>query len=551
MNKKISLIAAVTLALSIVSSTAMADTLKTTTDYKDLTNVDTSLKSKIDALLAKQIFEGVSSDSFGITQNMTRAQFAKVASLIFDIKVDPSIQTSSFSDVRASDPANGWAIPYIEAAKKAGLIDGMTDSTFAPGENVTVGQLDTVLIKGLGKNVNTTSSPWYTDAVSQATSLNIHPNGKDGSTLASRADLVVAAYGSWQAFTTAKPQDQEQGQAQESNVAILSILASGERAINITLDRPVNTDLAVWTLTKDGATLSKTVTWSLDKKSATLNLPSDSTLNPGSYTITLDGIGLSAIRTVSGTLTIGSSTTSGTLNYAINSSYELSNVIDSGLTSAATGISGYTTKADAENPLTSKFAKKVTMNVTNSSGEQIAVPGIIQSITSSNPSIVKAAVSTDHQGYILGNKAGTATVNVIYSTQNGENKTASITVVVKTDTVTAEKIEARKTSFTQNATVTNGVYSSLFNAYEQMDLKITDNYGNEYEQDEAQSYNFALNAFFNTEGVTGNPSNGNVGTVTVDMAGNVLVTGNVNRFTLIANLTNGNKAYADVVVRGN
>ncbi|WP_240420171.1 S-layer homology domain-containing protein [Paenibacillus periandrae] len=551
MKKKISMIAAATLALSIMASSAMADTLKTTADYKDLTNVDSALKSKIDSLLAKQVFEGVSSDSFGITQNMTRAQFAKVASLIFELPIDLTNQTSSFADVRVSDAANGWAIPYIEAAKKAGLIDGMTDTTFAPGENVTIGQLDTVLVKGLGKTVNTSSSPWYTDAVNQATSLNIHPGDKLGSAVATRSDLVVGAYRSSQAFNAAKTPTQGQGQNESQGPAILSVKASGDQSIVVTLDQPVDPYLAVWSINKEGVELSKTVSWSVDKKTATLNLTANTVLSPGSYIIKLSGDGLSTMRGTSSTLAIGSSTASGNLNYELSGSYDLSNVIDSGITEAATGLSGYASRTDAENPLTSKFAKKITLNATNSSGEQIVIPGIIQTITSSQPSIVKAAVSSDHNGYILGNKAGTATVNIIYTTQNGESKQTSITVQVKTDAVAGQKIEARKSTYTHTATVTGGVYYGQFNAYDTMDLKIIDNYGIEYEKNEAQSYNFALNTLFNLEGIVGNPSNGNVGTVTVDTAGNVLVTGNVTRFTLVAILPNGNRAYTDVIIRSN
>jgi hypothetical protein len=47
-------------------------------------------------------------------------------------------------------------------------------------------------------------------------------------------------------------------------------------------------------------------------------------------------------------------------------------------------------------------------------------------------------------------------------------------------------------SFTQAATVSNGVYTSQFNAYDKMELKITDNYGIEYNTDEVRRYNFAL-----------------------------------------------------------
>jgi hypothetical protein len=539
MNKSLTLIASAAVALSMFTTAAKADTMKTTADYKDLTDIDTTMKAKIDTLLSKGIFEGVASDSFGISQTMTRAQFAKVAALVFGLQVDNTIKTSSFSDVYASDSANGWAIPYIEAAKKAGLIDGMTDNTFAPEQNVTIGQLDTVLIKGLGKSVNVSTVPWYSDAVKQATALNIHPANKSGDAAADRADLVTGAYGSWQAVQSHKAQTQ---------VSVSAVSASGDQTVLVTLDKSVDTSKASLSLSKDGTIIPTTLAWSGGNSSAALNLQADTKLTNGTYTVTLGGLDSSAIRTATGTFTIGTTSASGNINYTITGSYDLSNAIDSGLTSSATGTNGYATKAEAEDPLLSKFAKEVKFTATVNSGEEVALPGIIQSITSSNPSVVKAAVSSDHKGYILGNKAGTATVNMIYSPSNGENKQMSIQVQVKTDTVTANLIEARKSSFNQFMSVTSGVYSSQFNAYEQMDLKVTDNYGTEYEQNAIRQYNFALGIVFNPQDVVGDANAGAVGTVTVDLDGTVHITGNVTRFTLAAILFNGNRVYSDIIV---
>ena len=198
------MIATAAMAFSLFTSAALSlpasAAAKTSADFTDLAGSDAALKAKIDAMIAAGIFEGVSDSTFGITQNMTRAQFAKVATLIYNITVDPTVKVSSFTDVHADDAANGWAIPYIEAAKKAGLIDGVTDTTFMPGESVTTAQLDTVLLKGLGKKVSMTGSPWYTDAVKQATELGIHPTGKSGDQPAYRADLVQSSYTSQQVF---------------------------------------------------------------------------------------------------------------------------------------------------------------------------------------------------------------------------------------------------------------------------------------------------------------------------------------------------------------
>jgi hypothetical protein len=542
MKKSLTMIASAAMALSMFASVAMADTSKTTSDYKDLANLDAGLKSQIDLLLTKGIFEGVSNDTFGISQNMTRAEFAKVASLVFGLQVDTNIRTSSFTDVRSEDSANGWAIPYIEAAKKAGLIDGMTDMTFAPGENVTVGQLDTVFVKGLGKNVNVAGSPWYADAVKQATNLNIHPADKNGAAVATRTELVLGAYGSLKAIQNLKEQQQ---------VSVSSVQASGEQAVKLILDKAADTSKATLSLTKEGTVIPTTTVWSSDKKSAVLTLSANTKLSAGSYTVTLGGLNASSIKKASGTFTISTQTTTGNTDYSNTNSYDLANVIDSGLTESATGTLGFATRAEAEDPSLSKFAKEIKLKATNASGDEVALPGIIQSISSSNPAVVRVGVSADHRGYILGNKAGTATVSFVYLTLSGETKQMSIPVHVKSDTVTGQLIKAGDASINQNVTVTSGVYSGQFNPYVQMDLKVTDNYGIEYEKEEIESYNFALATTFITENIVGDSTQGAVGTVTIDQDGTVHIIGNVTKFELTAILPNGNRAFSGVTVHKN
>ncbi|PZE21999.1 S-layer homology domain-containing protein [Paenibacillus xerothermodurans] len=542
MNKSCTLLAAAAVALSLLAPTTLAGTTKTASDYADLTGVNSELTTKIDALLAKGVFEGVSDDSFGISQPITRAQFAKVACLVFGLPVDSTIPTTSFSDVRFDDPANSWAIPYIEAAKRAGLIDGITDTTFAPGDHVSIGQLDTVLVKGLGKKVNGAASPWYADAVIQATQLSIHPANKSGDEIASRADLVLSAYAALQAAQPTQPAEQQE------QVSISSVQATGDHTVQVLLDNAVDTSKATLSLTKDGAAVAATTTWSADGKSAVLTLPVGAKLSSGSYAVTLGGLAGSQIKGATGTVTIGTSAESGNITYAVTELYEVSNVIDSGLTASATGTQGYVTQAQAEDPTLSKFAKEIELTATTSSGEEVAIPGIIQSISSSNTAVVKAAVSSDRKGFVLGNKAGTAAVSIVYTAVNGATKQMTIPVTVKDVNVAADMIEAGESSIEHSLTVTGGVYSSHFNAYEKMDLKITDNYGIEYEVNEIQQYNFALGTMFYAEDITGDPDAGSAGTVTVEADGAVHIRGNVNKFTLTALIPNGDKAYASVDV---
>lgn len=310
MKKSLRVITSLAMAFSMFSSVALAaDTTSTTTtagtaatsttkvktvkDFKDLANVDAALAAKIDALLAKGVFEGVDDSTFGIEQNMTRSQFAKVLTLIYGVNVDSSVKSSSFADVKADDQANGWAIPYIEAAKKAGLIDGKSDTSYDPSANVTLGEFATALVKGLGKHVDVTGTPWYSDAIQQAVSSSILPSGTDGSKIATRADLVVGAYGGQQAYANAnKP----------AQVSVASVKATGVQKVEVQLDRDVDTSKATLTLKKGTSEVTTKVQWADDKKSATLTLP-DEKLRAGEYTVALGGLNESDVKVSSGTFT--------------------------------------------------------------------------------------------------------------------------------------------------------------------------------------------------------------------------------------------------------
>ncbi|KRF04434.1 hypothetical protein ASG89_21545 [Paenibacillus sp. Soil766] len=450
-NKRLTLISTTAMAFSLFASLALVQpasaAVKTSVDFTDLAGSNAALKTKIDRMIADGIFEGVSDTTFGISQNMTRAQFAKVATKIYNIPVDLTINVSSFTDVHADDSANGWAIPYIEAAKKAGLIDGVTDTTFLPGESVTAAQLDTVLLKGLGKKVSMTSSPWYTDAVNQATTLGIHPTNKAGSQAATREDLVLSSYVAQDAFNAQKP-------------------------------------------------------------------PVVSPSNPSNVSIVGD--------------------------------YHLASVIDSGLTSSATGT---ITQTIAEDPTLSKFAKEIKIKLTSTAGEDIAIPGIVQSVFSSNPNIAKVGLSSDHRAYVLGNKPGTTDVSVMVQIGNGEAKQLHVSVTVQSEPVTVKTLTAKEISFTKPMAmnVSDNVYYANFDAYTAMDLTATDSYGNTYEGLDIPKYNFALGTLFMTNDVQGEAGS-TVGSVSVDSDGTVHVTGNVTYFELTAVSASGVKATSYVTL---
>lgn len=536
MKKVAALLATGTMALSLYTGAALVQPIGTSfaasltaEHFKDLENADPGLKAKIDAMLAADIFEGVSGDTFGIDQNMTRAQFAKVAVLLFKLPLDTSVQASSFSDVRAEDPANGWAIPYVEAARKAGLIDGVTDTTFAPGEQVTAGQLDAILLRGLGKSVDTTGAVWYADAVKQAGALGFHPAGKTGEVAADRADLVNSSY------TVKQLVDKPVTPPETTPVSVVSAQpASDNLKVQVTFDEAVDTAKAVLSLSKGTTAVQTTVSWSADKKSATLTAAA--ALTAGDYTVTLSGLEASDIKQATASFNIPAanvsfgSVTIGNLTYSIPQAYELANVVDSGLTEAATGADGLETRANAEDPTISKLAKEIKIKLT-SGGDEVAVPGIIQSIVSTDPSIIKTGVSADHRGYALGLKTGTATLTISFQAVNGDTKLIQTTVTVKSERVAANAIKVENSTYEHKL-----ADSSQFDAYEAMGLTITDNFGTEYEKGEIKKYNFALGTMFTVSAVEGG------GSVSVGQDGIVSLSGSVTSFELNAILFNGERA---------
>ncbi|MBA2942845.1 S-layer homology domain-containing protein [Paenibacillus sp. CGMCC 1.16610] len=536
--KKLTMIATAAMAFSLLTSSVLTHPAsaagKTSADFTDLANVDASLKAKIDAMLASDIFEGVSDDTFGITQNMTRAQFAKVATLIYDIPVDLTVKVSSFTDVHADDSANGWAIPYIEAAKKAGLIDGVTDTTFVPGDSVTAGQLDTLLLKGLGKTVSVTGTPWYADAVKQATELGIHPTGKSGDQAANRADLVTSSYVAQQAFDT-------------DNQALISITkvqaSSDNKQVQVTLNKKVDAAKATFTLKNSTTTVPATTTWSTDGLTATLAV--DTALATGDYTVTLGGLDAATIKTATGSFSVAAPIDNG--NITIEDKYTLAAVIDSGLTDSATDP---ITKAIAEDPTQSKFAKEIKIQVKNASGDIVAVPGIVQSVFSSNTGIAKVGLTADHHAYVLGNKAGTADVTVVVKIGNNDSKQLHVPVTVTNDSISVKQIKADETSIKKTMTVSNGVYTADINPYTEMDLTLTDNFGIEYEKNEIADYNFGLGTLIVAKAIKGDGVNP-VGTVTVGDNGLVHVEGNVVSFELSIVAPSGQQAVSYVTLKRN
>lgn len=208
MKKNMRILLTAAMACTIGSSVAFGQGGgKSSADFDDLGHLNEAAKAKYDAMIAAGIFDGVGERTFGPSEKMNRAQFAKAAALVFGLKPDMSLTTSRFADVRADDPANGYALPYIEALRSAGLTDGAGPNAYNPAGEVTKEQLAAFLIRGLHREADaqaaqgvsdSTVSDWAAGYAALALQLNLMENKADGTfggkDAATRDLLVTSSY---------------------------------------------------------------------------------------------------------------------------------------------------------------------------------------------------------------------------------------------------------------------------------------------------------------------------------------------------------------------
>ncbi|AFC27723.1 endoglucanase [Paenibacillus mucilaginosus 3016] len=233
------------------------------------------------------------------------------------------------------------------------------------------------------------------------------------------------------------------------------------------------------------------------------------------------------------------------LSYSISPMGDLYNTLDSDAVSDTdvTYAGGTLTVAEQKDPTLSKLAKEIELVATDAAGDKVALPDSIQAVYTDNPAIARAGVAGDNTAYVIGNQKGTAKVSVSFLNNEGETVTKNFSVTVKDDALTATKIEAGETE----ATVAQATPGNAFNV---MNLKITDNYGITYENEtggdqDASKYNYLFGTTF---GVTNVKSNGADNTVSVDQYGNLTIGANVTGFELTATTAAGLTTTTSVIV---
>ncbi|MCL6458527.1 MAG: S-layer homology domain-containing protein [Gorillibacterium sp.] len=245
------------------------------------------------------------------------------------------------------------------------------------------------------------------------------------------------------------------------------------------------------------------------------------------------------ISSLSKTLTVTAASGTSALTYTLNDVAALWNAVDSGLIAdnlnydgVDPGVNNDLTVATQTTAISSAFGREIVVAATNASGETVALPKTVIAVTSSNPTIARVGYdSVAKKAFVVGNKAGTATVGVSFIAADGTIKTLTKEVTVKSDALAVASVSW------DDASKARVVGTNVFAG-----LNVTDNYGKGYEDANAQAFNYLLGVSFAINNVVG-------GSVVLDQFGNITAASTVGAtFELVVVSANGKTATQSVTL---
>lgn len=136
--------------------------------------------SYVDALSARGVMKGRSTDQFAPNSFMNRAEFVTAIARAYELDVDTELSSTSFADVSLTD----WFAPYVEAAVRAGLVKGYEidgKNYFKPAANVNRAEALKIIVEAEGvslpayerKFLDVNEDQWYARYVNYAASRGI------------------------------------------------------------------------------------------------------------------------------------------------------------------------------------------------------------------------------------------------------------------------------------------------------------------------------------------------------------------------------------------
>ncbi|MFB9274574.1 S-layer homology domain-containing protein [Cohnella cellulosilytica] len=240
-----------------------------------------TVAQKYQALVDKGVLKGNPDGDARLDNNLNRAEYATIAIAIAGL-AEEKPATATFSDVTSKQ----WWYGAIEAAAKAGLVDGVGGGKFDPRSNVTIEQVIKVAVQAAGVEIDEDAaevegaSAWAAPYIQAALNAGLIAEGLDYKADATRGQTILVGYSVYEALNPTVP----------AKVSVSSAKASNYNEVEVVLNKAVDTEKAKVSLKKGAAAVATETKWSEDGKTATLTLTGSGRIGDGSYTATLSGL---------------------------------------------------------------------------------------------------------------------------------------------------------------------------------------------------------------------------------------------------------------------
>lgn len=137
-------------------------------NYPDVAG-DPALAEAVGMLDSLDIISGGDDGLYHPEQNLTRAQFAKIATYLMGSEENAVSTGVPFVDV----PAGHWATGYIGLVSGSGIISGYPDGTFGPEDQTPWNQALTIVLRVLGYNGDDVGHRWPEGYIEKAQAIGL------------------------------------------------------------------------------------------------------------------------------------------------------------------------------------------------------------------------------------------------------------------------------------------------------------------------------------------------------------------------------------------
>ena len=159
MKKLLALVLALVMSMSLVTISNAA--------FKDADKIDHT--EAVEVMNALGVINGMPDGSFNPAGNVTRAEMAKMISIVMLGNIDADAFKGTVTDL--TDINTHWAEGFIKYCYSQGVIAGRGDGTFAPNANVTAVEAAKMLLVAIGYNATVqgyVGSDWTINVIRDA-----------------------------------------------------------------------------------------------------------------------------------------------------------------------------------------------------------------------------------------------------------------------------------------------------------------------------------------------------------------------------------------------